>query len=162
MWDAITYQFTNINRTTGTGLDNYFRFTLYYGSNYLSTLGLKLNHFNKRGPCRVEPCYFKGWSVRVNWNNCSFLISLFMMTSSNGNNFRFTGLFCGEFTGHRWISRTKGQWCGALMFSLIYGWNESWANSGDADDLQTLPHSFWHHCNIKIQRDLLSHICISP
>ena len=47
-------------------------------------------------------------------------ISLFelcccMMTSSNGNINRFTGPFCGEFTGHRWIPCTKGSdgelWC---------------------------------------------------
>ena len=30
-----------------------------------------------------------------------------MMTSSNGNIFRVTGLLCGEFTGRRWIPRTK-------------------------------------------------------
>ena len=30
-----------------------------------------------------------------------------MMTSSNGNIFRVTGHLCGEFTGPRWISRTK-------------------------------------------------------
>ena len=30
-----------------------------------------------------------------------------MMTSSNGNIFRATGHLCGEFTGHRWIPRTK-------------------------------------------------------
>ena len=30
-----------------------------------------------------------------------------MMTSSNGNIFRVTGHFCGEFTGLRWIPRTK-------------------------------------------------------
>ena len=30
-----------------------------------------------------------------------------MMTSSNGNFFRVTGPLCGEFTGHRWIPRTK-------------------------------------------------------
>ena len=29
------------------------------------------------------------------------------MTSSNGNIFRVTGHFCGEFTGHRWIPCTK-------------------------------------------------------
>ena len=38
-----------------------------------------------------------------------------MMTSSNGNLFRVTGLLCGEFTGHRWIPRTKPSdaelWC---------------------------------------------------
>ena len=38
-----------------------------------------------------------------------------MMTSSNGNTFRATGPLCGEFTGHRWIPRTKASdaelWC---------------------------------------------------
>ena len=29
------------------------------------------------------------------------------MTSSNGNIFRVTDHFCGEFTGHRWIPHTK-------------------------------------------------------
>ena len=38
-----------------------------------------------------------------------------MMTSSNGNIFRVTDTLCGEFTGHRWIPRTKDSvvelWC---------------------------------------------------
>ena len=38
-----------------------------------------------------------------------------MMTSSNGNIFRVTGPYCGEFTGHRWIPHTKASdaelWC---------------------------------------------------
>ena len=38
-----------------------------------------------------------------------------MMTSSNGNIFRVTGPLRGEFTGHRWIPRTKASdaelWC---------------------------------------------------
>ena len=38
-----------------------------------------------------------------------------MMTSSNGNIFHVTGHLCGEFTGHRWIPRTKANdgelWC---------------------------------------------------
>ena len=38
-----------------------------------------------------------------------------MMTPSNGNIFRVTGYLCEEFTGHRWISRTKASeaelWC---------------------------------------------------
>ena len=38
-----------------------------------------------------------------------------MMTSWNGNIFRVTGLLCGEFTGPRWIPRTKASdgelWC---------------------------------------------------
>ena len=43
-----------------------------------------------------------------------------MMTSSNGNIFRVTDLLCGEFTGLRWILRTKAQWRGALMSYLIF------------------------------------------
>ena len=43
------------------------------------------------------------------------LSGFFIMTSSNGNNFRVTGLPCGEYTGHRWIPRTKASnaelWC---------------------------------------------------
>ena len=38
-----------------------------------------------------------------------------MMTSSNGNISRVTGLLCGEFTDHQWILRTKASdaelWC---------------------------------------------------
>ena len=51
-----------------------------------------------------------------------------MMTSSNGNIFRITGLLCGEFTGH------KDHWRRALMFSLICAWTNSWANNGKAGD----------------------------
>ena len=43
------------------------------------------------------------------------MIQLLMMTSSNGNIFRVTGPLCGEFTGPRWIPRTKASdaelWC---------------------------------------------------
>ena len=39
----------------------------------------------------------------------------YMMTSSNGNIFRVTGHLYGEFTGPRWIPRTKASdaelWC---------------------------------------------------
>ena len=58
------------------------------------------------------------------------------MTSSNGNIIRVTGPLCVEFTGHWWIPRTKGQWRGALMFSLICAWINSWVNNRDADDLR--------------------------
>ena len=47
-----------------------------------------------------------------------------MMTSSNWSIFRVTDPLCGEFTGHRWIPRTKGQWRGALMVSLICALNK--------------------------------------
>ena len=56
-----------------------------------------------------------------------------MMTSSNGNIFRVTGHFCGEFTGPRWIPR---QWRGALMFSLIYVWINDRVNNRETGDLR--------------------------
>ena len=49
-----------------------------------------------------------------------------MMTSSNGNLFSVTGSFCGEFTGHRWIPRTKASdaelWCFVWSSPWINGW----------------------------------------
>ena len=51
-----------------------------------------------------------------------------MMTSYNGNIFRVSGPLCGEFTGHRWIPRTKASdaelWC--------FLWSSR---------------SLWRHCN---------------
>ena len=44
-----------------------------------------------------------------------------MMTSSNGNIFRVTGHWCGEFTSHRWIPRQRPV-TRSLMFSLICAW----------------------------------------
>ena len=38
-----------------------------------------------------------------------------MMTSSNESFFRVTDPLCGEFTGDRWIPRTKGQLCGCFF-----------------------------------------------
>ena len=48
---------------------------------------------------------------------------------------RVTGHLCGEFRGHRWIPR-KGQWRGALMFSLICAWTNTWVNNREAGYLR--------------------------
>ena len=61
---------------------------------------------------------------------------IIMMTSSNGKIFRVTGHLCGEFTGPWWIPLTKGQWHGALMFSLICVWINDWVNNREAGDLR--------------------------
>ena len=66
----------------------------------------------------------------------SELFCVAMMTSSNWNIFRVTGHLCGEFTGLRWIPRKKGQWRGALMFSLIPVWINGWVNNREAGDLK--------------------------
>ena len=60
-----------------------------------------------------------------------------MMTSSNGDIFRVTGPLCGEFTGHRWIHRTKASdtelWS---MFSLIWVWINAWVNNREAGNVR--------------------------
>ena len=66
-----------------------------------------------------------------------------MMTSSNGNIFRVTGHLCGEFTGPRWIPRTKASdaelWCKRLS-KQRWGW---W--------FETLSCQLWRHCNAYTQ-----------
>ena len=59
-----------------------------------------------------------------------------MMTSSNGNIFRVTGHLCGEFTGPRWIPRTKASDAELWFFSLICVWINDWVNNGEAGDLR--------------------------
>ena len=59
-----------------------------------------------------------------------------MMTSSNGNIFRVTGHLCGEFTGHRWIPRTKASDAELWYFLLICAWINGWVNNGQAGELK--------------------------
>ena len=83
-----------------------------------------------------------------------------MMTSSNGNIFRVTGPLCvcvcvggvggggggggggGVGGGGGGVHRSpvdfphKGQWRGALMFSLTCAWDNEWANNRNAGDLK--------------------------
>ena len=68
--------------------------------------------------------------------NACWIFLQSMMTLSNGNICRVTGLLCGEFTGPRWIPHTNGQWRGALMFSLICVWMNDWVNTREAGDLR--------------------------
>ena len=46
----------------------------------------------------------------------------------------------------------KGQWRGALMFSLICAWTNSWANIGDAGDLR--PHCAYYDVTVMTIDDL--------
>ena len=58
-----------------------------------------------------------------------------MMTSPNGNIFNVTGHLCGEFTGHRWILRTKAS--GAeLWHFFICAWINGWVNDREAGDFR--------------------------
>ena len=71
-------------------------------------------------------------------------IHIFIMTSSNGNIFRDTGPLCGEFTCHH-----KGQWRGALMFSLICACINRWVNTREAGDLRR--HCAHYGVNVMLQ-----------
>ena len=66
------------------------------------------------------------------------------MTSSNGIIFRVTDPFCGEFAGLPVYSPHKGQWRGALTFSLICAWTNGWVNNRDAGNLRR------HHANYDV------------
>ena len=57
-----------------------------------------------------------------------------MMTSLKGNIFRVTGHLCGSSVN----SPHKGQWRGAVKFSLICVWINGWVNNREADELR--PH----------------------
>ena len=65
-----------------------------------------------------------------------------MMTSSNGNIFRVTGHLCGEFTGPRWIPRTKASDAELWCFSLICVRINCWVNNREAGDLRR---PLWRH-----------------
>ena len=63
-------------------------------------------------------------------------VDIVMMTSSNGSIFRVTGHLCGEFTGHRWIPRTKASDAELWCFLWSAPWINGWVNNREADDLR--------------------------
>ena len=72
----------------------------------------------------------------------------FMMTSLSGNIFRVTGHLCGEFTGPRWIPRTKASdeelWCflwSASQLTVLSKQSWGWW-------FVTLSSPLWRHCNV--------------
>ena len=69
------------------------------------------------------------------------------MTSSNGNIFRVTGPWCGEFTGHRWIPRTKDS--DAERFDVVFDLrlNKPLSKQSWGWWFETPSHPLWRHCN---------------
>ena len=69
-----------------------------------------------------------------------------IIASSNGNIFRVTGHLCGEFTGHRWISRTKTS--GAKLWCFLWSApNKLLSEQWRAWWFETPSRSLWRHCN---------------
>ena len=83
--------------------------------------------------------YLSSMWLRSGFRKCKHSTATkFMMTSSNGNIFRFTywPLLCGEFAGHRWISLTKASdvelWC--FLWSAL--WINGEVKNREAGDLR--------------------------
>ena len=68
------------------------------------------------------------------------------MTSSNGNIFRVTGPLCGEFTGFRWIPRTKAS-DAKLCFFFYLRVNKWLRKQSWGWWFETLLRSLWRHRN---------------
>ena len=85
-------------------------------------------------PLSVSICIMKNDIVET---TLSILYTKYvtMMTSSNGNIFHVTGPLCGELPGPGDFPH-KGQWRGALMFTLICVWINGCVNNREAGDLR--------------------------
>ena len=80
--------------------------------------------------------YFFKYSCTNIFHRRSLYTFYFMVTSLNGNIFHITGPLCGEFTGPRWIPRTKASDAELWCFLLSVPWINGWVNNGDAGDLR--------------------------
>ena len=87
------------------------------------------------------------WWVLEDWNvkllrNISSRQADIVMTSSKWKQFRRCWPFVRVIKRPSVNSSHKGQWWGALMFSLISAWANSWGTNGDAGDRA--------HCDVTI------------
>ena len=83
----------------------------------------------------------------------------FMMTSSNGNIFRVTGHLCGEFTGERWIPRTKDG--DAEFWRFFYlRLNNRLSKQSWGWWFETLSRPLWRHRNVF--DCVIAHVLWSP
>ena len=123
---------------------------------------LKLTHLDTLNDVGLdyEAMVFTAWKPIPNLYYTDWVQRKCIMTSSNGNISRFTGPLCGEFTGHRWNSPHKGQWCGALAFSLICAWTNDWVNNRETGDLRRhrahYDVTIMEHCIVRYQRRTLT------
>ena len=92
-------------------------------------------HLQERTPQNYGP--LNAWIFLLTVDQLSSLnVGWGMMTSSNGNVFRLTGPLCGEFTGDRWIPRTKASDAGLWCFLWSAPWTNGWVNNREAGDLR--------------------------
>ena len=83
----------------------------------------------------------------IEWYSISLPTRLqYMMTSSNGNIFRVTGHLCGEFTGLRWIPRTKPV-TRSFDVSFDLHLNKRFSKQSWGWWFIKPSRPLWHHCN---------------
>ena len=82
-----------------------------------------------------------------------YCIRNIMMTSSAENIFRVTGHLCGEFTGPRWISRTKAS------YGELWRLNKRLSNQPWGWWYDTLSCPLWRHCNVLWSSSLCWYRC---
>ena len=93
------------------------------------------------------------WDVTF-WNYIRLLkqhwafIWKIMMTSSNGNIFRVTGHFCGEFTGHRWFP-AQNPVTRNLDFFFDLRLNKCLSKQWWGWWFETSWRPLWRHCNVR-------------
>ena len=130
-------------------MDKYFHPTLRNGWNYLFTLGFKLIHISKRTAhphppqyrceCRPELVIFKIIS-KIATSSCETVLGWMLQDITWWRHQMET--FPRYWPFVRGIHRSpvnsphKGQWRGALMFSLICAWINGWVNNREAGDLR--------------------------
>ena len=95
-----------------------------------------IGHMGFRIGCRQDVLLWRDRDLNTNR----------MMTSSNGNIFRVTGPLCGEFTGHRWILRTKAS-DAELYFFFNCALNKRLSKQWWGWWFETPSHPLWRHCN---------------
>ena len=106
---------------------------------------------------------WKQWRKRFHFDHLMVQkergVAVFMMTSSNGNIFRATGLLCGasgEFLAQRPVTRSFDAWFDLCLNKLLRKQSWGWW-------FETLWRPLWRHCNVAIcstQVDLRNAFCI--
>ena len=100
-----------------------------------------------------------------------FLRSIILVNQSGhnimswlGSIFHITGPLWGESTSHWWFPNTKGQYHGALIFSLIYACTSGWTNSEVAGDFSRdiCVKSLWQICTWHSSRTVMSYTKLWP
>ena len=109
---------------------------MYFGLNFTECHFQRLNSWSAgfdhpiHWPIYASPCFIDlqlnltAWHGGISWWRHQW------------KHFTSYWPFVRGTTGHRWIPLTKGQWRGALMFSLICAWTSNWANNQNDGDLK--------------------------